>query len=174
MTRSKPKTILMRVDEYLSLRRQLGCKLVREGYLLREFGRYADDSNHQGPVTAELVMRWVRFPGKARQNYLAQRLLVIRRFVRHLALEDPGTEIPSDDYLKLRRVQPHIYTKQQISDLLATAAALSPDGGLRPQSYYTLFGLLARSVTARPVVGLGDLSRGAGNWRFRRTACVRG
>jgi integrase len=85
----------------------------------------------------------VRLPGKAAQNYLAQRLLVVRRFVRHLALEDPRTEIPSDDYLKLRRVQPHIYTKQQISDLLAAAAALSPSGGLRPQSYYTLFGLLA-------------------------------
>jgi integrase len=143
MTKSKPKTILMRVDEYLSLRRQLGYKLVREGYLLREFGRYVDESSHRGPITAELVLRWVRSPEKATQNYLAQRFLVVRRFVRHLALVDPRTEVPADDYLKLRRVQPHIYTKQQISDLLATAAALSPSGGLRPQSYCTLFGLLA-------------------------------
>ncbi|HJN12556.1 MAG: tyrosine-type recombinase/integrase [Pirellulaceae bacterium] len=143
MIKSKTKTILMRVDEYLSLRRQLGYKLVREGYLLREFGRYVDESSHRGPITAELVLHWVRLPENAAQNYLAQRLQVVRRFVRHLALEDPRTEIPSDDSLKLRRVQPHIYTKQQISDLLTAAAALSPSGGLRPQSYYTLFGLLA-------------------------------
>lgn len=143
MTKPKPKTMLTRVDEYLALRRQLGYKLVRQGYLLREFGRYADESGHHGPITAELVLRWVRLPGKATQNYLAQRFLVVRRLTRHLALEDPRTEIPADDHFKLRRVQPHIYTKQQIIDLLVAATALSPDGGLRPQSYFTLFGLLA-------------------------------
>ena len=143
MSKSKPKTMLMRVDEYLGFRRQLGYKLVREGYLLREFGRYVDETGHHGAVTTELVLRWVRLPGKAKANYLAQRLLVVRRLIRHLALEEPEVEIPSDDSLKLRRVQPHIYTKQQIHDLLAAAAALSPIGGLRPQTYHTLFGLLA-------------------------------
>ena len=143
MSKPKPKTMLMRVDEYLAFRRQLGYKLVREGYLLREFGRYVDETGHQGAVTAELVLGWVRLPGKAKANYLAQRLLVVRRLIRHLALEDPEVEIPSDDNLKLRRVQPYIYTKQQIHDLLTAAAALSPIGGLRPQTYHTLFGLLA-------------------------------
>ena len=45
--------------------------------------------------------------------------------------------------MKLRRIQPYIYSKQQIGDLLAAAAALSPTGGLRPQTYRVLFGLLA-------------------------------
>ena len=143
MTNSNPKSMSLHADEYLALRRQLGGKLVREGYLLREFARYVDESGHRGPITSDLVMRWVRRPTKAAPNYLAQRLLVVRRFVRHLALEDPRTEIPAEHDLKLRRISPHIYTKQQICDLLAAAAALSPSGGLRPQTYRTLFGLLA-------------------------------
>lgn len=143
MSKLKPKTMLMRVDEYLAFRRQLGYKLVREGYLLREFGRYVDEVGYRGRVTSKLVLRWVRLPENATTNYLAQRSLVVRHLIRHLALEDPRVEIPSDDQLKLRRVQPHIYTKQQIRDLLAAAAALSPIGGLRPKTYHTLFGLLA-------------------------------
>ena len=140
---TKPKTMLIHAEEYLAFRRQLGYKLVRQGYLLREFGRYADESGHKGPITTELALRWVRLPRNATQNYLAQRLGVVCRLARHRALVDRGTEIPADDILKLRRIQPHIYTKQQIADLMAAAAALSPVGGLRPQTYHALFGLLA-------------------------------
>ena len=139
----KSKKMLTQAEEFLAFRQQLGYKLLREGYLLREFGRYADNSGHKGPITNELVLRWVRRPKKAMPNYLAQRLLVVSRLARHLALTDPRTEIPVDEGLKLRRVQPYIYTKQQIVDLLAASAALSPTGGLRPQTYRVLFGLLA-------------------------------
>ena len=110
---------------------------------MREFGRYADKLGHKGPITNELVLRWVRRPKKAAPNYLAERLLVVGRMARHLALTDPRTEIPVDEGLKLRRVQPYIYTKQQITDLLTASASLSPSGGLRPQTYRVLFGLLA-------------------------------
>lgn len=140
---TKPKTVLAQAEEFLAFRRQLGYKLDKEGYLLREFSRYADKSGHRGPITNELILRWVRKPKKATQNYLAQRLLVVGRLARHLALQDPRTEIPTDEGLKLRRIQPHIYTTQQIADLLAAAGALSPTGGLRPQTYRVLFGLLA-------------------------------
>lgn len=140
---TKSKSMLTHAEEYLTFRRQLGSKLEQEGHLLRSFGRYADESGHQGPITAELGLRWVRLPKNAAQNYLAQRLLVVQRLARYRAIEDPQTEVPVDDRLKLRRVQPHIYTNRQIRDLLTAAAALSPTGGLRPQSYYALFGLLA-------------------------------
>ena len=41
------------------------------------------------------------------------------------------------------RKPPHVYSDQEISDLLQSAAALAPVGGLRPHCYVTLFGLLA-------------------------------
>lgn len=135
--------MLMKVDAYLALRRQLGYKLVAEGFLLREFGRFADGSGHKGPITNEVALRWVRLPQKARPNYLAQRLHVVRRLARHQALAEPRTEMPADDALKLRRIRPYIYTKRQIADLMAAALACSPVAGLRPQTYHTLFGLLA-------------------------------
>jgi integrase len=140
---SKFKKMLAQAEEFLAFRQQIGYKLLREGYLLREFGRYADKLGHTGPITNELVLRWVRKPKNATPNYLAQRLLVVGRLARYLALQDPRTEIPTDEGLKLRRIQPYIYTQQQIADLLAAAAALSPPGGLRPQTYRVLFGLLA-------------------------------
>jgi integrase len=42
-----------------------------------------------------------------------------------------------------RRKPPHIYSDGEIADLLRAAAALRPPGGLRPQTYVTLFALLA-------------------------------
>jgi integrase len=139
---TKPTTMLELAEEFLAFRRQLGYDLVAEGYLLREFGRFADASGHQGPITNDLVLRWVRSPPNATTNYLAQRFLVVRRLACYRALVDPQTEIPVDDRLKLRRVQPHIFTERQIAELMAAAAALSPAQGLRPQTYFTLFGLL--------------------------------
>jgi integrase len=139
----KHKTMLMHVEEFLIQRRNLGYKLARQSYLLREFGRYADESGHKGAIRDELVQRWVQLPRKATQNYLAQRLFVVRRLACHLAMVDSRTEIPATDHVKLRRISPYIYTQPQIVELLVAATALSPAGGLRPQTYNTLFGLLA-------------------------------
>ena len=140
---SNDKTMLSKVENYLKLQRQLGYRLHRQGYLLLEFGRYVDGAGHCGPITNEIVLRWVRLPTNGTQNYLANRLHVVRRLTRYLAIDEPETEIPSDDSLRLRRIAPHIYSQQQISDLMTSAAELSPAGGLRPQTYYALFGLLA-------------------------------
>jgi len=140
---TKSKSMLNQAEEFLAFRRQLGSKLRADGYLLREFGRYADKVGHKGAITAEIAFRWVRWPPKATPNYLARRFQVICGFARHQASIDPKTEIPTAAGLKLRRIQPHIYTEQQITNLLAAAAALSPSDGLRPRTYHTLFGLLA-------------------------------
>ncbi|MEI7836700.1 MAG: tyrosine-type recombinase/integrase [Planctomycetota bacterium] len=138
-----PQTMLKQAEEYLNFRRQLGYQLRSGAYLLREFGRYADQSGHTGPITTELVLRWVRLRQNAKPNYLARRLHVIRCLARHRALFDPRTEIPEDDSLKLRRVRPYIYTECQIGALMTAARGLAPTGGLRPRTYQTLFGLLA-------------------------------
>ena len=60
-------------------------------------------------------------------------------------LVDPTTEVPPEGLLgpSYRRRPPHIYTDQEIAALLTVATTLGPPGGLRPQTYVTLFGLLA-------------------------------
>ena len=44
---SKSKKMLTQAEEFLAFRQQIGYKLVREGYLLRDFGRYADKMGHK-------------------------------------------------------------------------------------------------------------------------------
>lgn len=169
---NKHKTMSMHVEEFLAERQQLGYKLIRQSYLLREFGRYADELGHKGAITAELACRWVQLPRKAKQNYLAQRMLVVRRLAQYLALTDSRTEIPAGDQVKLRRIPPYIYTNQQIIDLLSAAAALSPACGLRPQTYYTLFGLLASTgIRVGEAIRLGrnDVDLGEGTLRITNT-----
>jgi integrase len=77
--------------------------------------------------------------------YSARRLEIVRCFARHLAVTEPGTEVPLRGLLgpAHRRTSPHIYSEAEIAALLAAAGRLAPTNGLRPQTYVTLFGLLA-------------------------------
>ena len=48
------------VEDYLTMRRQLGFALKVQGHQLLRFGRFADDYGHQGPITLELAVQWAR------------------------------------------------------------------------------------------------------------------
>lgn len=143
MTR-RPSLVAL-AEGYLSFRRGLGFAMRVEGAELMRFARYADTSGHRGPVTTELALAWARLPKDADPLYWARRLDIVRRFAKHRALFDPATEIPPDRMFgpSYRRRSPHIYSESEIASLLSTAGRLGPAGGLRPQTYVTLFGLLA-------------------------------
>jgi integrase len=131
--------------DYFAYRRSLGYRLRNTETLLLRFAEYAEQVGHQGPLTTELAIRWVRLPSAASPGYLARRLDVVRGFARYRALFDPQTEIPGRDLLGVgfRRRPPHIYSDAEVSALLDAAGRLPPDDGLRPRTYVTFFGLLA-------------------------------
>jgi integrase len=133
-----------RARTYLVLRRNLGCALEREGSLLLDFARFADRAGHEGPLTAELAVRWAKRPEGTKQIWWARRLDVVRRFARHQVALDPRTEVPLPRLLGTshHRAQPHIYSDEEISALLRATGALASTSGLRPFTYSTLFGLL--------------------------------
>ena len=133
-----------RVQTYLTLRRNLGCALEREGSLLLDFARYSDRTGQEGPLTAELAVRWAKRPEGTNPIWWARRLDVVRRFARHQVALDPRTEVPLPRLLGTshHRAQPHIYSDEEISALLRATGALVPRNGLRPFTYSTLFGLL--------------------------------
>lgn len=143
MTR-RPSLVAL-AEDYLTLRRGLGFAMRIEGAELMRFARYADAIGHRGPVTTELALAWAGLPKEADPLYRARRLDVVRRFAKHRALFDPATEIPPDRVFgpSYRRRSPHIYSEREIASLLRAAGQLGPVGGLRPQTYVTLFGLLA-------------------------------
>jgi integrase len=133
------------VKEYLADRRNLGFALKSEGTQLRSFALFADGVGHRGPVTIDLAVRWASSPNPRGRRFPGRRIEVIRPFARYRASIDAASEVPSRFLLGPRRCRPlhHIYTDEQIVELLAEAGKVRPAAGLRPKTYTTLFGLLA-------------------------------
>lgn len=131
--------------EYLALRRRLGFSLIKEGRLLLDFARYADGIGHAGPITTTLAVEWAKRSKDADPRWWATRLDAVRRLARYRRAFDPRTEVPPVGILgyAYRRKQPHIYSTDEILQLLNASAKLRPVNGLRPYTYTTLFGLLA-------------------------------
>ena len=137
--------------EYLFSRRSLGFDLKVAGRQLIDFAHFADKAGHQGTLTKDIVVSWAQSaPNKAAITW-GRRLEIVRPFAKYLQQFDLATEIPESNLFgrSHRRLTPHIYTFQEINDLLIAAAALSPTDVLRPVRYVTLFGLLATTGLER-------------------------
>ena len=137
------QTMVSRVMAYLAHRRALGFKLLIEGRLLLNFGRFADRCRHRGPLSLHIALRWSTLPQSSDRLYQARRLEVIRTFAKHLALVEPRTVVPPRHLLgpAHRRAEPYIYSELQIRQLMSRAIRLS--GTIRPHTLQTLIGLLA-------------------------------
>lgn len=143
---TKARTMLSLAADYLSERRALGFDLRIAGNQIVAFARFVDERGHNGPLTNEIVLNWVQGEAKrASPMSWARRLDVLRPFARYLARLDPATEFPQTAIFgrSHRRLAPHIYSEREICDLLAAAWRLAPEGGLRPATYATIFGLIA-------------------------------
>jgi integrase len=142
------RTMLSQANDYLAERRRLGFDLKIPGGQIIAFARFVDASGHAGALTTRVVLDWVK--GKATHAApltWAYRLRILRPFAKYLTRLDPATEFPmaavfGPDY---PRLAPHIYSNAEISELLAAARRLPPEGTLRPITYETIFGLIAAS-----------------------------
>lgn len=167
-------TMSAKVERYLEFRRGLGYRLQTEGRLLQQFGRFADASGHRGPLTIELALRWAQSAGGCDRLYWARRLEIVRCFARHLAVTEPGTQVPGRRLLgpAHRRTTPHIYTTRELASLLAAAGRLLSARGLRPHAYVTLIGLLACTglrISEALHLATADVDLGRGVLRIRET-----
>jgi site-specific recombinase XerD len=79
-------------------------------------------------------------PQRARHSQLS----VLRQFCRFLFQLDPESYIPEWHLLPAAKsdFQPHIYTMNEVVQLMEAARGLPPAGSLRPHTYSTLIGLL--------------------------------
>lgn len=140
------RTLLSLAEDYLTERRGLGFDLRIPGGQITAFARFVDATGHTGPLTTRITLDWVQGQAKyAKPLSWARRLDILRPFARYLARLDPATEFPQTAIFgrSHRRLAPHIYSEQEICDLLAVAQHLAPQGGLRPATYETIFGLIA-------------------------------
>ena len=140
-------TLQALVERYLDERHRLGFSAQTQAYALRSFARHVQTVGHLGPITVEVMADWARHDSHASSDphTWARRLKVLRSFMHWLAQFEPGTEVPDDAIFGRLpgRLAPHIYSEQEIIDLLAAARKLGPAPGLRGIVYETLFGLLA-------------------------------
>ncbi|CAG7856252.1 hypothetical protein MCAMS1_00665 [biofilm metagenome] len=143
-------TLQTHAENYLCERRRLGFGLRSTGYSVMSFARYADALNSQEPLTVEVMADWAR-QGQGnsdKPSTWARRLKKLRPFCFYLQQFEPRTEVPDDSIFGRigQRLAPHIYSEQEIIDLLAAARNLgSFIPGLRGATYETLFGLIASS-----------------------------
>ncbi len=156
----------IRVQNYLDERRRLGHDLGIAGLRLSAFARFADDVGHKGPLTLQLIVDWAQGQAtRATPITWARRLEVIRPFAKFCAQDDPGTAIPSADLFGRghRRLTPHIYSDDEVVQLLLAAGRLPPAGGLRPATYQNSFRVNRRDR----ITSLRSLKSALHRFRFR-------
>lgn len=137
------------VRRYLHERRQLGFAMKGPGTELLRFARFADDRGHHGALTQELQLDWARTHVRQTGTVTAaRRIEIVRPFAAYYRQFEVDTEVPALGILGRghTRLAPHIYTDEEVRELLDHAGLLTPQGGLRPLMYRTLFGIIAAAV----------------------------
>jgi site-specific recombinase XerD len=132
------------MQQYLSLRRSLGFKLINTESTLRSFVAFAE-REAASHVTTDLALRWVKLSTAKEPATLADRLNIVRRFAIWTSAAEVHTEVPPKNLMPYRyqRKPPYIYSDKQIERLVGTARKLPSPKGLRGPTYATLFGLIA-------------------------------
>jgi integrase len=133
--------LMQAMDRYLALRRAAGYELEVPEYLLRSFARFAC-ARGETHVCSQTAIEWAsRAPSLNQRDH---RLNTVRRFARHVQLEDRRHEVPPRGVFgpRQKRRRPFIFTCEDVSRLLQAATQLGPSSSLRPHTYSTLFALL--------------------------------
>jgi integrase len=171
------------VQRYLDDRRQLGFELKAQATELMRFARYADTRNHRGPLTQDLIVGWAREHVKQTSAVTAaRRLECVRPFAAYYRQFEPASQIPPHGYLGRghRRLTPHIYSDQEVVQLLQATDRLTPHGALRPLTYRTMFGLIAAAglrLSEALNLTIGDVDLAGNtvtvrNTKFRKSRCL--
>jgi integrase len=148
------------IDRYLALRRSLGFSLRVDECLLRSFARFAADRG-ETQVRATTAVEWAALGPSPGQRDRRLRRVVL--FARHVRAEESGHEVPPANVFSCwrRPYLPHIYTVEEIRQILGAASGLGPTGSLRPHTYRCLLGLLASTglrVSEAIALDLGDVT----------------
>lgn len=90
------------------------------------------------PLTIEVMAKWARQDiGKSDDPATwARRLKKLRSFMRYVQQFEPLTEVPDDRIFGQsgQRLAPHIYSEQEITDLMTAARGLGPTEVMPKQS----------------------------------------
>jgi integrase len=144
-------SIAEQAEAFIGYKRGLGIGFETAANFLRQFVRYAESVNHEGPVDVEIACRWARSGEGHAISYECARYEAARRlsdFCR--VFDDSLPRLPAGLLGKCgNRVEPYIYSDDDVSLLMYAAGMLSDVHPLKPLAHSFLVGLL-RATGMRP------------------------
>ena len=157
-------------EDYFIVRRSFGYRLQGHDGPLTELVKYLQRVGLD-TITVESALAWAVEPVATPLRH-AQRLSIARGFAGYLHALDPRCEVLPRDLLPegRRRVPPHIYTADEIAELMTQSRRLRPL--LRAATLETVLGLLVVSgMRSGEAVRLnrGDVDLDAGRLRIVAT-----
>ena len=147
-----------RMDRFVDMKCCAGIDRKRLADKLSFFDRFLLRSDYRCDHMDEPILSaYAEALGHVGTGTRYNRFCVARQFCMFLAQNDPRSYVP--DSIPSGRDgdvrQPHIYTEDEIRDLMQAAEDLSPQRPLRAQTYVTLIGLLtATGMRISEAIGL--------------------
>lgn len=138
------KSLQRHLTEYIAARRALGTQLREPANTLGRFIRFLGRRRAKF-ITIHLALEWAQRSKNVQRATWARNLSMVRQFARWLSVLDPRHQVPPPRLLNVRhrRNKPHIYSDDEIAQLMNAAAALSSSRGMKAATLKTLIGLLA-------------------------------
>jgi integrase/recombinase XerD len=133
------------INKYLQLRRVLGFILIGTEITLNNFDLYISQRfPYVKTVTKPMIVGYLRTLNHLQGSTLYLRFMHLRQFCRFLFKLNPDTYVPKTTLIRRGPTvrQAHIYTIDELTELIKLARTLPPKGSLRPHTYSTLLSLL--------------------------------
>lgn len=144
------KSLQDHLTEYVAARRALGTRLEEPAKTLRHFIQFLARRKARF-ITIQLALEWSQRSQGVQRATWARKLSMVRQFARWMSVIEPRHQVPPHRLLHVRhrRSKPHIYSDDEITQLMAEAAQLRSSKGMKALTLQTLIGLLA-SAGLRP------------------------
>lgn len=136
--------LAFRLEGYLKARQRSGRRSVSCQKILVFLDQFLIKELQPGEtITREIAERWIKSMEHLSPGTRMNRICMLRQFCRYLAYFDPRTCMGHRRYLPSRSLHaPHIYTRQEVRQIIRAARKLGPRGSLRPAVIANLVGLL--------------------------------
>ncbi len=138
------KSLQDHLAEYIKARRALGARLEEPAICLGGFLKFlARRKSHF--ITIPLALEWAQQSKGVQPATWARKLSMVRQFAHWMSVIDPRHQVPPRRLLNARhrRGKPHIYSDNEITQLMVETDHLKSSNGMRALTVKTLIGLLA-------------------------------
>src|SRR5258708_13829702 len=136
--------LAFRLRAFLETRRAAGRDDAGSQKILRYLDRFLMSELKLGqPITREMLGHWFNDMEQLSPLTRINRISILRKFCLYLSHFDPRTCIIHRSFVPHRtRPVPHIYTREEVCQIMAATRRIGPAQGLRPVVLSTLVGLL--------------------------------